>query len=173
MKAAATSLLGIGAGILSADLVLLYGLDRLSADHHLFATWHWHSPDGKQHRERYIQFTNEPGTLLFGFKAEEGQADFPPFSMRVARLTQSDFAARKEHQKTPEGQRRQKFTLGFSRMIANPKGKHFYGDYVSIRIRALYVAVAMAILTAAGLIWILNRKPEPAHPAEPSQSSGR
>lgn len=118
-----------------------------SADHFFLLCFVENGAPDRLEQQRYVQFTGEPGSLLFGYRHQKVDAagDLPRVSLDFKSDTRRDAAMRKE----PKEGKPQDYFLGFSKKTAgNPDGD-FYGSYIYARFW-----VFETVLTLLVLFWI-------------------
>lgn len=119
-----------------------------SANHFFLLVFVENGAPGKLERQRYVQFTNEPGTLLFGYRHQkiDGVGDLPTVSLDFKADTRQDAARRKE----PKEGKAPDYFLGFHKETSGEPNADFYGSYLDVR---FWVFETLLIILT--LFWIV------------------
>ncbi|WP_018970856.1 hypothetical protein [Rubritalea marina] len=113
---------------------------------------------GMTESQRYVQYSGDPGSLLFGYRHQIKQVDMelPRLSLNFKSKTDFDLQAAKENPK--EGKKRE-YTLGFSKWTTGEKSSDFYGSYTYVRFWVIELfLILLAAIVSLPIILQLIRK---------------
>ncbi len=139
-------------------LALVFYLHTHAEDHSFSLTLIPKVEKGMTEAQRYVQHSDDPGSLLFGYQHKIKQVDMelPRLSLNFKSKTDFDLQAAKENQK--EGKKRE-YTLGFSKWTTGEKSSDFYGSYTYVKfwVIELFLTLLVAIISLP-IILPLSRK---------------
>ena len=113
---------------------------------------------GMSEAQRYVQYSGDPKSLLFGYRHQIKQVDMelPRLSLKFKSKTGFELQAAKENPK--EGKERE-YTLGFSKWTTGEKSSEFYGSYTYVRFWVIELfLILLAAIASLPIILPLFRK---------------
>ena len=119
---------------------------------------------GEIESHRYLQFSSEPGVLLWGYSHSLKITDIQRrrISFRFESITQREIESVKSYKKTKEGSTEMKYKFGVYHQIAGDPNSNFYGSYVFTKIWVLELVLFFALVLILLGLYKTKRKPEPA-----------
>tara|TARA_B110000003_G_scaffold5514_1_gene5829 strand:+ start:1276 stop:1764 length:489 start_codon:yes stop_codon:yes gene_type:complete len=142
MKHASTVLITLILSIMALILFL-----HVHAENHSFSLTSIPKVEkGMTEAQRYVQYSGDPDSLLFGYRHQIKNVDMelPRLSLNFKSKTDFDLQAAKENLK--EGKLRE-YTFGFAKWTTGEKSSDFYGSYTYVKfwVIELFLILLLAI----------------------------
>lgn len=135
----------------------------LSASAWFLAAWASYDPMREIRTQRYLQFSGQPGIMLYGFREERSPSNqagslIPAWSLEFRSLLNHEIEARKENATTREAQNKPDLRFGMATSTHGETGGDFFAIYRYFSLGHLCALLSVSLICLTGLIaWDVRR----------------
>lgn len=149
--------------ILLMALAIAIALWSLSASAWFLAAKTSYDPAREIKTQRYLQFSGQPGILLYGFREERSPGNqvgsmIPAWSLEFRSLLNHEIQAREQYKTTREAQNKPALRFGIATSTHGEKEGDFYAVYRYFSLAHLCILLSAVTICLVGLIaWDIRR----------------